>query len=148
MPSTMFSYIKGVVSNGNDLGPEQSSDFLYPPMSAYHNVTVYRRETITLDAAGARSVTLPAYVATSCVGFWARITGTDGVPGEARLTTVGTDWDGVTAITGETAGYGTDKHPGYISAITENVTTFTLTGLADGTQVEYLIGIIVQDDQL
>lgn len=145
---TLFVNIKGVVSNSNDVVPETSSSFLYPPISAVQNTQVYRRETLSLDAADTRAVTIPAYVSTQWVGFMARVTGTDGAPGHVKLTTVGVDFDGSTPVEGITGGYGTDRHPGFISMATKNATTFTLTGIADGSQVEYLVMIFVDDSQL
>jgi hypothetical protein len=141
MPDTLFAYLKGSVSNANDTDPEQSSAFRYPPLEAVHNVVSYRGETVSLDLADTRSVTLPSGI-TGWVGFMARVIG------HAKLTTVGVNWDNSTPITGVTGGFGTDRHPGYISMVTENVTTFTLEGLADGTQVEYLIMTLAQDDEL
>lgn len=145
---TLFTYIKGVVSNGDDTVPEASSSFVYPPLASVQNVSQYRRETLTLDATDTRTVTLANYASTDWVVFMARVIGTDGAVGEVKLTTVGVDWDGVTAIEGVTGGYGTDRHPGFISLVSTKVTSFTLTGIADGTQVEYLIGKLLADDQL
>jgi hypothetical protein len=146
--NTLFAYIKGVISDANNTVPEASTAFIYPPFSAVHNVPIFRRETLSLDDGDTRSVTIPAYSSSQWVGFMARVVGTDGAPGEAKLTTVGLDWDGSTAIEGVTGGYGTNRHPGFISMVTKNVTTFTLEGIADGTEIEYLVMILAEDDQI
>ncbi len=142
MSNTLFAFFKGTASNADDTDPETSSSFYNPPMTATHNVIKYRRETITLDDGDTRAIAIPDYAVSQWVGFMARVIG------EAKLTTVGLDWDGLTAITGVTAGYGTDRSPGYISMVTSNVTTFTLEGIADGTTIEYLMMILAEDDQL
>lgn len=142
MPSTLFAYLKGAVSNADDTDPETSSSFYNPPMSATHNVLYYRRETVSLDVAETRVIAFQDYASTQWSSVMVRVIG------EAKLTTVGFSWDGSTAITGITAGYGTDRHPGYISMVTTNVTSFTLQGLAAGTQVEYLAMILIEDNSL
>lgn len=142
MADTLFAYFKGAVSNANDTDPETSSAFYNPPMEAKHNVLYYRRETVPLDDGDTRSVTIPSYTSALWIGFMARVVG------EAKLTTVGVNWDGATAITGVTAGYGVERHPGFISMATTKVTTFTLEGLADDTTVEYLVMVLTTDDQL
>lgn len=116
---------------------------------ARHNVTYYRREELTLDDTETRTITLPNHVAGSWVLILARIVGSDSqTTGQAKLTTVGVDTDNVTAIEGQTAGYGIDAHPGVIGMTTYNVTSFTLTGLADGTRITYLAAILVDDSAL
>lgn len=146
--NTLFAYLKGVVSNADDTDPQTSASFVYPPMSAVHNLPEYRRETLLLGLGDTRTVTLANYAATDWVVFMARVIGTDGAAGEVKLTTVGVDWDGVTAIEGITVGYGTDRHPGFISLVSTKITSFTLEGLAAGTQVEYLIGKLLPDSSL
>lgn len=147
MANTLFAYLKGAVSNGDDTDPENSASFSNPPMECKHNVTFYRHETLSLDTAETRSVTFPDAV-TGWVGIIARVTGTDRLPGHAKITTSGVNWNGSSSITGITAGYGTDRHPGMICMTTFNVSTFTFTGLADGTVIEYLIMLLAEDDQL
>ncbi len=142
MTSTLFAYFKGSVSNGDDTDPETSSSFYNPPIEAKHNVLYYRRETVGLDDGDTRTVSIPDSATGSWVGFMARVIG------EAKLTTVGVNWDGSTAVTGVTSGYGVARYPGYISMTTTNTTTFTLEGLADDTTVEYLAMILAEDDQL
>ncbi len=112
-------------------------------MEARHNVLYYRRETVALDLGDTRSLTFPDTAAASgWVGVMARVIG------EAKLTTVGVNWNGSSAVTGVTAGYGVVRHPGMISATTYNVTSFTFEGLADDTTVEYVAMILAEDDQL
>ncbi len=143
MTDTLFAYLKGAISNRNDTDPESSSVFYNPPMEAHHNVVTFRRETLTFDIGDTRAITFPDSAAASgWTGVMARVIG------EAKLTTIGLNWDGSTPVTGVTVGYGTDRHPGMISAITKNVTSFTLEGLADSTSVEYVAMILAQDDQL
>ncbi len=142
MASTLFAFLRGSVSNADDTDPETSSSFYQPPLEAKHNVVFYRRETLSLDAAETRTIAIPNYATTQWVCIMARVIG------EAKLTTVGTDWDGSTPIEGVTAGYGAKQHPGIISVTTTNVSTFTLQGLADGTSLEYLMAILAEDDQL
>ncbi len=145
MADTIFVRINGAVSNGDATNPDTASMFITPPMTALHNVIRYRHETITLDRTDTRIIcstaTFPAYATTQWVGFMARVVG------EAKATTVGTNWDG-TSIGGVTAGYGVETHPGFISMVTTKMTSLTLEGLADGTTVEYLLMILAQDDQL
>ncbi len=143
MSDTLFAYLKGAISNGDDTDPESSAVFYNPPMEAHHNVIYYRRETLELDDGDTRSITFPNATASSgWVGVMARVIG------EAKLTTVGVNWAGSGAITGVTVGYGASRHPGMMSATTYNVTSFTLEGLADDTTVEYVAMILAEDDQL
>jgi hypothetical protein len=143
MPDTLFAYLKGAVSNGDDTDPESSAVFYNPPMEAHHNVLYYRRETVGLDLGDTRAITFPdSSAASGWVGVMARVIG------EAKLTTVGVNWNGSSAITGVTVGYGVIQHPGMISTVTSNVTGFTLEGLADDTTVQYVAMILAQDDQL
>jgi hypothetical protein len=141
MADTLFAYLKGAISNANDTDPENSSSFYGPPLEAYHNVLYYRRETLELDDGDTRSLTFPDS-ASGWVGVMARVIG------DAKLTTVGVNWNGSSAITGVTVGYGTDRHPGMLSLITKNVSTYTFEGLADNTAVEYVAMILAEDDQL
>lgn len=141
MADTLFAFLKGSVSNGDDTDPENSASFSNPTMDSRQNVTFYRHETLSLDALDTRSVTFPDTI-TGWVGLIARVIG------HAKMTTAGVNWDGSTSITGITAGYGTTRHPGMICMTTSNVTTFTFTGLADGTSIEYLIMLLAEDDQL
>ncbi len=143
MADTLYAYLKGAISNANDTDPESSAVFYNPPMEAYHNVLYYRRETVLLDDGDTRAITFPnTAAATGWIGIIARVIG------EAKITTVGVNWDGTTAVTGVTVGYGVDRHPGMISAITNSVTGITLEGLADSTTVEYVAMILAEDDAL
>lgn len=143
MADTLFAYLKGAISNANDTDPENSSSFYGPPLEAHHNVLYYRRETLELDDGDTRAVTFPDTSASSgWVGIMARVIG------DAKLTTVGVNWNGSSALTGVTVGYGTDRHPGMISFVTKNVTSYTFEGLADDTAVEYVAMILAEDDQL
>lgn len=142
MSDTLFAFFKGGVSNADDTDPEQSSSFYNPPIQAVQNVIKYRRETLYLDALETKVISLPDYAASQWVGIMARVIG------RAKLVTVGVDWDGTTPIEGQTAGYGTDRHPGYISMVTTNVTSFTFHGVDDGTEVEYLAMILATDAQI
>lgn len=143
MSDTLFAYLKGAISNADDTDPEQSSSFYNPPMEAHHNVLYYRRETLSLDDGDTRALTFPDSAAASgWFGVMARVIG------EAKLTTVGVDWNATGPITGVTVGYGIRQHPGMISMITSNVTGFTFEGLADNTNVEYVAMSLAEDDQL
>lgn len=143
MSDTLFAYLKGSVSNANDTDPESSAAFYNPPMEATHNVLYYRRETVELDSGDTRAITFPdAAGASGWVGVMARVVG------EAKLTTVGVNWNGSSAITGVTVGYGVVRHPGMLCEVTNSVTSFTFTGLADDTTVEYVAMILAEDDQL
>lgn len=142
MTSTLFTLFKGSASNADDTDPENSSAFYNPPMETIQNVLYYRRETVSLDNGDTRTIAFQDYATSQWVGILARVIG------HAKITTVGVNWDGSTAITGETAGYGVDRHPGYISMSTTKVTSFTLEGLADGTTVEYLACILADDSVL
>ena len=143
MADTLFAYLKGAISNGDDTDPEQSSSFYNPPMEAHHNVLYYRRETLSLDDGDTRALTFPDTTAASgWFGVMARVVG------EAKLTSLGVNWNGSSAITGVTVGYGVTRHPGIISLITSNVTGFTFEGLADSTTVEYVAMSLAEDDQL
>lgn len=143
MPDTLFFYAKGAVSNADDTDPESSAVFYNPPMESTHNVLYYRRETIELDDGDTRALTFPDSAAASgWVGVMARVIG------DAKLTTVGVNFNGSSALTGVTVGYGTDRHPGMISMTTQNVTSYTFEGLADDTTVEYVAMILAEDDQL
>lgn len=143
MVDTIFTYLKGSVSNADDTDPEQSSSFYNPPMVAYNNVLYSRRETLALDDGDTRAITFPDSAAASgWVGIMVRVVG------EAKLTTIGVNWNGSSAVTGVTVGYGVDRHPGIISLTTKNVTSYTLEGLADDTTVEYVAMILARDDQL
>ncbi len=133
-------HLVGAISNGNDTNPETSDVFYNPPMDSYTNIVYYRRETLQFDTSDTRTITFPAYAATQWVVIVARIVG------EAKIVTVGVNADGSTAIEGDTAGYGTSDHPGIVAMTTTKVTSFTLTGLADSTTVEYLACIAVADD--
>ncbi len=141
--TTLFAYLKGAISNADDTDQENSSTFYGPPWEAHHNVLYYRRETLDLDLGDTRSLTFPDSAAASgWCGVMARVIG------DAKLTTVGVNWDGSTAVTGVTPGYGTDRHPGFISLVTKNVTGYTFEGLADDTTVEYVAMILAEDDAL
>ena len=142
MSDTIFAYFKGTASNADDTDPETSSVFYNPPISAVHNVSFYRRETIELDATETRVITLPSYAVSDWIGIMAKVVG------EAKITTVGVNWNGSTPIEGVTAGYGVARYPGYISMVTTNVTSFTITAIADGTTVEYLAMVLLADNQL
>lgn len=143
MADTLFAYARGSVSNANDTDPETSSVFYNPPMESKQNVLYYRRETIELDDGDTRSLTFPDSAASSgWVGVMARVVG------DAKLTTVGVNWNGSSAITGVTVGYGVERYPGMISMVTNNVTSWTFEGLADDTTVEYVAMILAEDDQL
>lgn len=142
MSNTLFTFIKGSASNADDTDPETSSVFYNPPMTSVQNVVQYRRETIPLNTGDTHTISLPD----SGVDIWSSVMAR--VIGHAKVTTTGYNWDGVASITGVTAGYGTDRHPGYISMSTANVNTFTLTGLADNTTVEYLAMILTTDESI
>lgn len=143
MSSTLFAYLKGAISENDDTDPETSSFVYNQPMEAYHNVTAFRRETLELDDGDTRTMSFPVSSAASgWVGVMARVIG------EAKLTTVGVNYDGTTAITGVTVGYGVDRYPGALSFVTTNVTSYTFEGLADGTKVEYVAMILSADDDL
>lgn len=140
MSDTLFAFLKGAVSNANDTDPESSSVFYDPPMQAQHNVTFYQRKTISLSLGSTFTIAAPGVSAGWCC-IIARVIGS------AKLTTVGTDWDG-TPATGVTAGYGIKQHPGMICITTYAMSSFTLAGLADNTEVEYVSMILASDDQL
>lgn len=142
MANTLFTYIEGAIANGDGTTPDTSSTFSYPPMSSHQNVlhSVYR--TVALDDGGQASIFIPAYSSAFWVCFMGRVVG------EAKLTTVGVNWNGSSAVTGVTPGYGTANYPGFISMTTTKVTTFALEALADGTTVEYLLMILAEDDAL
>ncbi len=142
MALTLYTFFKGSASNGDDTDPEQSSSFYNPPMTTYQNVSIYRRETVALDDGDTRTITLPNYAASGWSAVMARVIG------EAKITTVGTDWNGASGVTGDTVGYGVSRYPGMISLSTTNVTSFTLEGLADSTTVEYLAMTLLTDAQL
>lgn len=129
---TLFTRLQGAISNGNDTNPETSNTFYNPPTDAYHNVVYYRRETVALDASDTRTIAFQDYVNTQIVLIVARVIG------HAKISTTG--------IVGITAGYGTVDHPGIIAMTTFSIDAFTLTGLADGTTVEYLACIVVPDN--
>ncbi len=141
MADTLFTYLKGAVSNADDTDPETSSAFYNPPMASVQNLIHYRRETLALDLGETRTITFPDSVS-GWTGILARVIG------DVKLTTVGKDWDGSTSVTGVTAGYGVKQYPGMLSAVTTNVTSFTLEGLADSTTVQYVTMILASDDQL
>lgn len=128
------------MSIGEDTDPDTSNYFTGPNNSGKHNVLFYRRESLALDNGDTRVITFANYATTEWVLILARVIGT------AKLTTAGVDADGSTSITGDTGGYGTAAHPGIIGVTTKNVTTFTLEGLADGTEVEYIACILAEDD--
>ncbi len=143
MSDTLFAYLKGAVSNADDTDPENSAVFYNPPMEAHHNVLYYRRETLELDDGDTRAITFPDSAASSgWVCVMARVVG------DAKLTTVGVNFNGSSALTGVTPGYGTDRHPGMITMVTQNVTSYTLEALADDTMIEYVAMILAEDDQL
>ncbi len=142
MADTLFAFFKGAVSNADDTDPESSSNFYNPPLVATHNVTKYRRETVPLDDGDTRTVSMPDGATGDWVGFAARVVG------EAKLTTVGVNWNGSSGVTGVTVGYGVERYPGYISMTTANLSTMTLEGLADDTTVEYLLMTLATDDTL
>lgn len=142
MSYTLFARLYGAIANGNNTEPETSEVFYNPPFTAYQNVTVYSRKTVSLDNGDTLTIALPAATAASWIAIMARVVG------EAKLTTVGVNFDGVTAITGVTAGYGVEQYPGMISMVTTKVTSFTLQGLADGTTVEYIACILALDSAL
>lgn len=149
MAFTLFFRLRAALSAGEDTNPETSPIYLLPGPTARHNVTFYRREEIELDNAETRTITLPNHAQTSWVLILARIVGPDGqTVGQAKLTTVGVDVNNVTAIEGQTLGYGIDAHPGIIGMTTYNVNSFTLTGLAAGTKITYLAAILATDDAL
>lgn len=113
---------------------------LQPTMSGIHNVIYHRKEVVELDTSDTRTITFPDYAVSQWVCILARVIGT------AKLATVGVDADGSTAIEGVTGGYGTERHPGIIGITTKSVTSFTLTGLAADTTVEYIACILAEDD--
>lgn len=143
MANTLFAYLKGAVSNGDDTDPENSAVFYNPPIEAHHNVLYYRRESLILADGETQSVTFQTSAAASgWVGIMARVVG------EAKLTTVGVNWNGSSAVTGVTLGYGVDRHPGMISLVTKNVSTFRFESLADDTEIRYVAMILAEDDAL
>jgi hypothetical protein len=139
---TLFARLQASLSNGDDTNPDTSDIYTDASSTARHNVLYYRRETLDLDDTETRAITFPNYSTSQWVLILARVVG------NAKITTVGVDADGVTAIQGDTAGYGTVDHPGIIGMTTYNVTSFTLESLADSTSVEYLACIIAEDDQV
>lgn len=151
MSDTLFAYFKGTASNSDDTNVEQSSAFYYPPIGATQNVIRYNRRTLALDNGDTATITFAGQASSDWVGIMLRVTGiapatgVDEQAGVVKLTTVGVNWDGITAITGVTGGYGTQRYPGIVSMVTTKVTSFTLTGLADGTVVEYLAMILASD---
>lgn len=142
MSDTLFTFFRNQVSNSDDTNPQSSSSFYLPSMESVQNVSEKSQETLFLDLGDTRIVTLPNYATSDWVAIVARVVG------HAKLTTVGVDWDGVTAITGETIGYGAGRHAGYISLVTKNVTSFTFEGLADSTLVQYLAMRLIPDSSL
>lgn len=139
MSDTLFMYLSNKVSN-ND--PANQAAFYMPPLASVQNVSEKTGGTVFLNAAETKTITLPSYATTDWVCITARVVG------EAKIVTVGTDFDGIAAIEGVSAGYGTAKHPGYISMVTKNVTSFTITGLAAGTVIEYLALRLLADNAL
>ena len=142
MSDTLFTFFRNQVSNADDTDPQTSSSFYLPPFASVQNVTEKTQETLFLYENDSRVVTLPNYATSDWVAIVARVVG------YARMVTVGVDWDGSTAITGRTIGYGTARHPGYISLVTKNVTSFTFGGLADYTVVQYLAMRLIPDSSL
>lgn len=149
MAFTLFCRLRAALSSDEDTDPATSPLYLLPGGVARHNVTYYRRETVELDEGDSRTIALPNHVQGSWTLILARVVGPDGqTVGSAKLVTVGVDTDGSTPIEGQTIGYGIDAHPGVIGMTTYNVTSFTLTGLVDGSKVTYLAAILAEDDEL
>lgn len=142
MSETLFAFLKGSTSITDDTDPEVSAAFKMPPWPAKHNVINYRGETVYLDEEETRVVTPLAYTSSAWVCIMARVIGS------VKLTTVGVNWDGSTPIEGITAGYGTPQHPGMISMVTSKTTSFTLEGLEDNSEVQYLVMTLATDAQL
>lgn len=149
MAFTLFCRLRAALSAHEDTNPETSPVFLLPGGTARHNVLYWRRGETTLDVDATETITLPNHVQASWTLILARIVGPDAATvGHAKLVTVGVDTDGSTPIEGQTIGYGIDAHPGVIGMTTYNVSTFTLTGLAAGTKITYLVAILAEDDEI
>lgn len=105
-----------------------------------YNVAQKLVQTVALDTANTRTLTLPTSAGLSS-GVFLHIR----VVGKAKLTITGKDTNGVTNITGILRAYGTEILPGLITVSNYNVTALTLTGEADDTVIEVFEAITADD---
>ncbi len=141
---SVFTQLKGAISNGDDTNPETSSVFTDGSTGQQYNVIAYRRETVPLDVDTLRTINILNY---NDDDYWHLIVAR--VVGSAKLRTIGVDADDSTAVTGYTGGYGTANYPGVIGIVTTYLTASSaLIGLADDTTVEYIACILAADDDL
>jgi hypothetical protein len=68
------------------------------------------------------------------------------VIGSARVNTVGTSFDGVTAVAGKIPVYGVSRFPGIGVFSTYNLSGLTLESLADGTVIEVFTAVTCDDN--
>lgn len=122
------------VSNGRDSNvlPRQFRElFEHPCLS-------YRAERAVMDEDDTRSIEpMLIGVATDNVRSFVVLK----VTGNVKITTVGNDSDDETPLTGYTNCYGTAYLPGFMILMPYNLTSITLTALANST-VDILTGVL------
>ncbi len=96
----------------------------------------YRHEKFTLDDGESRTIEPALFAAAEWYYLAALVTG------DARITTVGLDTDDTTPINGYTHVYGTSYLPGLGMIQTYNISSATITAMADDTTIELICGII------
>lgn len=94
-------------------------------------LSAWRTEQIVLDTGDTRSVTIQGLALADSLVFWCSVVG------HVRMDTVGKDTNGSTTINGYIPTYGTARYPGKLFLSTYNISSVTLTGLADASVVEF-----------
>jgi len=106
-----------------------------------YNVLWRRIEEVTLDNTQTRVITPPKLSASTDKCFMLVR-----VIGSARVNTVGTSFNGITAVAGKIPVYGVTRFPGIGVFSTYNLTSLTLESLADGTVIEVFTAVTCDDN--
>lgn len=119
--------------------PTVSRDAVSFQTSQLQNVLFHTKRELALDHAATFTLDLAGAASTQWEFVLFKVIGS------ARLDTTGTDFDGVTAITGKLPLTGTSVYPGIGCISTYNVSSIVVESLADGTVVEVFFGVLCAD---
>ena len=129
--------VYGYPDNAPD--PFFSRQFESLSVQARYNVVRRRMGTLALNSGDSVSVTPAGLALTDWCVIMVRVIGL------VQLNVVGKDTDNTTTISGTTPGYGTDIYPGYIILSTYNLSSISISALADDSVAEYLVVISAED---
>jgi hypothetical protein len=138
MSNTIYIAPQFLLWSENTQNVENSDDvFRSMPFTDRHDAVQNRSETFTLLVGETRNILTYSAKNAAIDYVFLKVTG------EVTVNTTGKDYDGVTAITGITNAYGTAYLPAIICICTYNLITLDVVGIASGSTVEVLNGLLV-----